>query len=63
MTEQNQAALLAVLERIATAHEKQTAELNDLVSMTCGICNRIEDLGACMPSFPDSFWTLVKGRK
>jgi hypothetical protein len=63
MTEQNQAALLAVLERIATAHEKQTAELNDLVSMTCGISNRIEDLAACMPSFPDSFWTLVKGRK
>ena len=63
MTEQNQAALLALLERIATAHEKQTEATNDLVRIPSGISNRIEDLSACMPSFPDSFWALVKGRK
>jgi hypothetical protein len=55
--------MLALLERIATALEKQNSVTDDLVSMTCGVANRIEDIGGYMPSVPDSFYTFLMGRK
>jgi hypothetical protein len=55
--------MLALLERIATALEKQNTVVDELVGMTCGVANRIEDIGRYMPSVPDSFYTFLMGRK
>lgn len=60
MTTDQALDLLALLHRIAVALEKQNEVTSDLVSITCGVSNRIEELGGCIPSIPDSLW---KGRK
>jgi hypothetical protein len=53
----------ALLERIAVALEQQNELTVCLVDNIVGVANRLEDLGGYMPSIPDSFWTMSKGRK
>jgi hypothetical protein len=60
MTPEQNAALLALLARIATALEKQNQLTDELSTITCGIANRVEDLGNCIPSLPISFYSLCE---
>jgi hypothetical protein len=60
MTPEQSMALLVLLERIATALEKQNALTDELSTVICGLANRVEDLGSCIPSLPNSFYNLCE---
>jgi hypothetical protein len=50
--------LSSLLTRIADALEKQNALTDGLSTAVCGVANRVEDLGNCIPSLPNSFYDL-----